>query len=84
MSLIRFIKAKFLMSMVKDQLDFIDFNNIKSVLFLKYDKIGDMVVCTPAFRELKKACPHMQISVLASKINQDILSNNPYIDKIYI
>ena len=84
MSLIRFIKAKFLMSMVKDQLDFIDFNNIKSVLFLKYDKIGDMVVCTPVFRELKKACPHMQISVLASKINQDILSNNPYIDKIYI
>ena len=72
------------MSMVKDQLDFIDFNNIKSVLFLKYDKIGDMVVCTPVFRELKKACPHMQISVLASKINQDILSNNPYIDKIYI
>ena len=55
----------------------------KRVLILKYDRIGDMVVTTPIFRELKNAYPNINISVLASKENKDVIRYNPYIDKIY-
>ena len=55
----------------------------KRVLILKYDRIGDMVVTTPIFRELKVAYPNISISVLASEENKDVIRYNPYVDKIY-
>lgn len=61
-----------------------DIKDVKKVLFLRYDRIGDMVISTPVFRELKLFLPEIEISVLASKINQSVLSNNPYVDDIYI
>jgi len=84
MSIIKSIKAKFLKSLTRAQIDNINANEVDSVIFLKYDKIGDMVVCTPVFRELKQAYPHIGISVFASNVNKAILSNNPYIDNVYI
>jgi len=83
MSLIKTIKGIFLKSLVKSQISIVDANEIDSVIFLKYDKIGDMVVCTPVFRELKRAFPQVNISVLTSNINKAILSNSPYVDNIY-
>jgi len=61
-----------------------DLKKSKKVLILKYDRIGDMVVTTPIFRELKNAYPNISISVLASEENKDVIRYNPYIDKIYI
>jgi ADP-heptose:LPS heptosyltransferase len=61
-----------------------DIKAAKKVLFLRYDRIGDMVITTPVFRELKQAYPDINVTVLASKINKDILLNNPYVDKIII
>jgi len=60
-----------------------DLKKSKRVLILKYDRIGDMVVTTPIFRELKTAYPDISISVLASEVNKDVIRYNPYIDKIY-
>lgn len=60
-----------------------DIKKSKKVLILKYDRIGDMVVSTPIFRELKKAFPEISISVLASKTNKDVIKYNPYVDNIY-
>jgi len=61
-----------------------DIRNVKKVLFFRYDRIGDMVITTPVFRELKLFIPEIKITVLASKTNQSVLSNNPYIDDIFI
>jgi ADP-heptose:LPS heptosyltransferase len=67
----------------KKPVDF-DIKNVKDVLFFRYDRIGDMVITTPVFRELKLAHPQVKITVLASKINKEVLINNPYIDQIFI
>jgi ADP-heptose:LPS heptosyltransferase len=61
-----------------------DERDVKKVLFLRYDRIGDMIITTPVFRELKLFDPAIQISVLASKTNQSVLEGNPYIDNIYL
>ena len=47
-----------------------DIKNVEKVLFFRYDRIGDMVITTPVFRELKLFFPEIKASVLASKTNQ--------------
>lgn len=84
MQVFKKVKANILKSMAKvNHIDFIDPAKVNRVIFLKYDKIGDMIVCTPIFRELSQAFPHISISVLASSANKSILHNNPYIENIY-
>jgi len=82
MSLSQKIKASILRWLTHKKLVDFDIKKAQSVLFLRYDRIGDMVITTPVFRELKLAYPHISITVLASKANQDILLNNPYVDHI--
>lgn len=71
------------MSLSKTQTPYADPREVNKVLFLKYDKIGDMVVCTPVFRVLKQAFPHVEINVLASSANKNIIKHNPYVNRIY-
>jgi len=78
------IKAKILKLVSSKKPVNFDIKNAKNVLFLRYDRIGDMVITTPVFRELKLAHPHIKITVLASKVNEEVLTNNPYIDQIII
>ena len=49
---------------------------------MRYDRIGDMIITTPVFRELKLVYPEINITVLASKANQCVLLNNPYVDLV--
>ena len=64
--------------------NFLKENNIKSILFLRYDgKIGDMVVNTLMFREIKKNYPNIKIGVVARGGAIQVLKNNPYVDEIY-
>lgn len=84
MSIVGSIKGYLLKKIsTKKCIDF-DVKNAKSILFLRYDKIGDMVITTPVFRELKTAYPHISISVLASETNCGVLENNPHIEHIYL
>jgi ADP-heptose:LPS heptosyltransferase len=84
MGLIKIIKGKLLKFFTKKQKIDFDLKNTKKILFFRYDRIGDMIITTPVFRELKKAYPNIEVSVLASNVNKGILANNDYIDKIYI
>jgi len=78
------LKAYFLRLLTNTKTTKFDIKNSRNILFLRYDRIGDMVITTPVFRELKREYPEINISVLASKVNQTILDNNPYVDKVYI
>ena len=63
----------------------LDMSKTNSVLFLRYDdKIGDMVVSTLLYREIKKQYPNIKIYVLCGKNSKEIIKYNPYIDNIYI
>ncbi|GHT34485.1 hypothetical protein AGMMS49592_4340 [Endomicrobiia bacterium] len=55
----------------------LDINQIKSILFFRDDdKIGDIVVSTLLFREIKKKYPSISIVVLCGKNNREILKYN--------
>jgi len=51
-----------------------------SILFIRIDRIGDMVMSTSALRALKVTSPKTKITVLTSKANQKILTYNPHVD----
>ena len=64
--------------------NFLKDNSIKSILFLRYDgKIGDMVVNSLMFREIKKVYPDTKIGVITRGAAIDIIKNNPNVDEIY-
>ena len=84
MELITNLKAFFLKKLTyKIPVNF-ELKDTGTILFMRYDRIGDMIISTPVFRELKLAYPKISISVLASKFNSEILRNNPYVDDVII
>jgi ADP-heptose:LPS heptosyltransferase len=62
----------------------IDIKSIKSILILRYDRIGDMIVTTSILKGLKEANPDLRIGIMASEANAEIVRYNPYIHKIHI
>ena len=71
-------------SKIIEEDNFLKDNNIKSILFLRYDgKIGDMIVNSLMFREIKKVYPDTKIGVITRGAAIDIIKNNPNVDEIY-
>lgn len=59
--------------------------NIKKILFMRQDgKIGDYIVSSFVFRELKKHSPSLHIGVVCNKRQAYLFEQNPYIDKCYL
>lgn len=62
----------------------IEEENIRSILFIRNDgKIGDMIINTLMFREIKKSYPQIKIGVVTRGANRQVIENNPYVDVIY-
>jgi lipopolysaccharide heptosyltransferase II len=59
-------------------------DKVKRILFLRHDRIGDMVLSTAALKALRKGYPSATITVFASGKNYEILKNNPNIDDVII
>ena len=58
--------------------------NIESILFIRVDRLGDMVLSTPAFRAIKAALPQARLTVMASPTNAPILKNNQDVDEVIV
>ena len=78
------LKAIILKVLTKKRSVYFDIKNSNKILMLRYDRIGDMIITTPVFRELKRAYPDIEIGVLASKSNAIVLKNNPNVDNVYL
>jgi ADP-heptose:LPS heptosyltransferase len=52
-------------------------------LIIRFSSIGDIVLTTPVIRCLKKQVPDAEIHYLTKSAYTQILSSNPYIDKIH-
>ena len=59
-----------------------DFTSARSVLVIRPDRLGDVVLSTPIYESIKKTFPHLQVSALVDRSNVSILADNPYIDEI--
>ena len=52
----------------------------KKILIIRFSALGDLVLTTPIFRELKRFYPDAEITLLTSYGTGSVLNNNPHID----
>ena len=53
-----------------------------SILIFRLDSMGDVVLTTPLFRELKKAFPKSRCTVVVQDAYRSLLVTNPHIDEV--
>lgn len=58
--------------------------NVRRILVLSRNRIGDCLLTTPLLRALKRRFPGAELSVSIPASNRDLLITNPHIDKIVI
>jgi len=58
--------------------------DIKKILLLRPDGIGDLLNSTPAISLLRRSYPDAHITVLVRPLNSDILIENPDVDEVLI
>ena len=57
--------------------------SIKKILIIKIRGLGDAVLATPVFKNLKALMPNVSISVLTFNFCKPLFENNPNIDELY-
>jgi len=62
--------------------DNFDPRKIRRVLFVRHDKLGDMIISLPIFHNLKRLMPNIEIDVLCGRDNHMIISHDPHISNI--
>jgi len=56
----------------------------QKIVFLRPGKLGDLIVATPFFSQLKKIFPKVHISVVCSPYNKVVIKHNPFVDEIKV
>jgi ADP-heptose:LPS heptosyltransferase len=59
----------------------VDPAKIKSILFLRHDWLGDVIISTPVWRLVKQHYPDLRVGVLATPAGLALLKHDPYIDQ---
>ncbi len=54
----------------------------RSFVVFRLDALGDLVLTTPLFRELKRSNPRARITAVAQEAYKSILATNPYVDEL--
>ncbi len=62
----------------------LDIRSIASVVVLRYDKIGDMIVTLPIFEMLKRRNPQLKIGVVTSESNLEIVKDHSCVDECFV
>ncbi|MFW6129666.1 MAG: glycosyltransferase family 9 protein [Atribacterota bacterium] len=62
----------------------IEKKNIKKILVIRLDRIGDLILTIPAIRAIRETYPGADIDLLIKEYTLPLVKNNPDIDKIII
>lgn len=56
----------------------------QSFILFRLDALGDLVLTTPLFRELKRSYPRARITAVVPEAYRSIIENNPSIDELLL
>lgn len=59
-------------------------NSDYRVLFIRYERIGDMIMATSLIRNIANALPGRKVDVLATPTTAPVLEGNPYIGNVLL
>ncbi|MFA5355797.1 MAG: lipopolysaccharide heptosyltransferase II [Candidatus Omnitrophota bacterium] len=58
--------------------------DLKRILIVRTDRIGDVLLSTPAIKAVRDSYPNAYIAVMVSPYARDIVEGNPYLDEVII
>ena len=58
--------------------------NIKRILLIRTDRIGDVVLSTPAIKAVRDSYPDAYIAFMVRPYAKDIVEGNPYLDEVIV
>ena len=61
----------------------IDKKKVKKILIIKFGGIGDLLLTTPVFPNLKSYFPDSELYVLTLRRGRDVLIDNPYLERVF-
>ena len=56
--------------------------NVKSVLIIRPDRLGDVVLSLPVYESIKLSIPGVHLTALVDKSYAGLMADNPYIDRV--
>ncbi len=57
-------------------------DNIKKILIIRIDRIGDLILSTPAIKTVRESFPDAEISLMVREYTRELVVDNPYVDKV--
>src|SRR5262245_45025773 len=57
-------------------------NQYRNILVVRTDRIGDVILTTPALKALREKFRHSRISLLVSAATRELVDKNPYVDEV--
>jgi ADP-heptose:LPS heptosyltransferase len=58
--------------------------DIQSILLIRLDHLGDVLLTTPAIKPLRRRFPHARITLVVKKWALEAVKNNPCVDRIIV
>lgn len=55
----------------------------QNILIIRFSSLGDLVLTTPVYRELRRCFPNARLTLLTSIGFGEVLANNPHLDEIH-
>lgn len=62
----------------------LDFNKIRSVLVIRPDRLGDVVLSTPVYASLKKSFSGVEVTALVDRAYKSLLADDPNVDRTLV
>ncbi len=57
---------------------------VRKILIIRLDRIGDLILSTPAIRAVRQGYPNSRIDLLVNSYTKDLVINNPNIDQLLV
>jgi len=61
----------------------LELEKVKSILIVRPDRLGDVVLSTPVYESIKLSLPNARLTALIDKSNIGLLADNPNIDEVF-
>ncbi|WP_260260101.1 glycosyltransferase family 9 protein [Vibrio intestinalis] len=58
--------------------------NVKNILVIRRDNIGDLVCTTPLFESIKTLYPEANVYAYVNTVNAPVLKGNPHVEELFI
>lgn len=62
----------------------IDREAIKKIVVLRLDKVGDLILSTPFFKNLREGFPQAHIAVVVTPYTEEVMKGDPAVDEVLV